>query len=118
MACVSRDGLAPPDIDARFLLANERTLLAWIRTALTLLAVGMGIQQFGTEVSARRLVAGALLALGGVAAVLGAVRYSRADRALRGGDLPPAAWSPVAVAMAVVALAVALLVAVLVRPAR
>ncbi len=118
MASVSIDRPAPPDVDARFLLANERTLLAWIRTALTLLAAGMGIQQFGTEVSGRRPIAGALLTLGGVAGVLGAVRYFRADRALRRGDLPPTARGPVAIALAVVAVAVALLLAVAFRPAR
>ena len=33
------------DVDARFLLANERTLLAWVRTSLTLLAAGVGTLQ-------------------------------------------------------------------------
>ena len=30
----------PPDPDYRFTLANERTLLAWLRTALALIAAG------------------------------------------------------------------------------
>ena len=37
------------DVDARFLLANERTLLAWVRTSLTLLAAGVGTLQLVDE---------------------------------------------------------------------
>ena len=40
--------MTPPgkiDIDVRFLLANERTLLAWIRTAVTLQAGGLAVTQ-------------------------------------------------------------------------
>jgi len=109
---VSEHSARELDIDARFLLANERTLLAWVRTALTLLAVGMGVQQFGTEVSARRLVAAVLLGLGGIAGVIGAVRYRSADRAIRRGDLPPSGRAPTMIALAVVCMALALLVAV------
>ena len=38
------------DPDARFLLANERTLLAYVRTALTLQAGGIGVLQFVTRI--------------------------------------------------------------------
>ena len=37
------------DVDARFLLADERTLLAWVRTSLTLLAAGVGTLQLVDE---------------------------------------------------------------------
>ena len=32
--------------DPRFTLANERTFLAWIRTALALVAAGIGLEAF------------------------------------------------------------------------
>lgn len=31
------------DVDVRFLLANERTLLAWVRTSLTIQAGGIAL---------------------------------------------------------------------------
>ena len=37
--------------DYRFSLANERTFLAWIRTALALLAGGVLLDQFSTKLS-------------------------------------------------------------------
>ena len=43
--------------DYRFSLSNERTFLAWIRTALAVLAGGLLLEQFATRlhfVSARR----------------------------------------------------------------
>ncbi|MFC7482946.1 YidH family protein [Luedemannella flava] len=37
------------DIDVRFLLANERTLLAWLRTALALMAGGVALAQLAHD---------------------------------------------------------------------
>jgi putative membrane protein len=102
----------PSDVDARFLLANERTLLAWVRTALAFVAVGAGVQQFGTDVNGRRSVAAVLVTLGAAAGLIGALRYRRADRAIRRGELPPSGGVPTALALAVVAVAVVVLVAV------
>jgi len=101
------------EVDARFLLANERTLLAWVRTALTLLAAGVAARQFGTGAGARTTVAVGLVGLGAVAAMTGAVRYVRADRALRVGALPATSRAGLVVAGAVAALALALSVALL-----
>lgn len=101
------------DVDARFLLANERTLLAWVRTALTLLAAGVGTQQLVDEPWAPGPALG-LLALGALAAGAGLVRHRRADQALRQGRLPATGVTPalLAGAVAVVALALTALSAV------
>lgn len=37
--------------DYRFTLANERTFLAWIRTAVALMAGAVGIEQFSPQLS-------------------------------------------------------------------
>ena len=47
---ISRLGEAP---DYRFSLANERTFLAWIRTALGFLAAGVGLDQLAPDFHAR-----------------------------------------------------------------
>ncbi len=104
---------AGADPDARFLLANERTLLAWIRTSLTLLAAGVGVQQFGAQTGARTLIAAFLVGLAAASAVAGAARYSAADAAIRQGELPPGGRAPLVVALGVGAIALALLVVVL-----
>jgi putative membrane protein len=103
----------PAEIDARFLLANERTLLAWIRTSLTLVAGGVGVQQFGHDITGRRVVEVILVALGAFASLAGAVRYQRADSAIRRGDLPPVGRSPMIIAGAVVVVCAVVLIAVL-----
>jgi len=49
--------------DYRFTLANERTFLAWIRTALALLAAGVAVVQLtGLGSPVLRLAAGLVLA--------------------------------------------------------
>ena len=106
------EGLGPAEADARFLLANERTLLAWVRTALTIIAGGVGVQQFG-HVGGRRPIAVALIVFGAFAAAAGTIRYHRADRAIRAGRLPHAGFAPTIVSVSVVAIAVVLLIAVL-----
>jgi putative membrane protein len=76
--------------DYRFTLANERTFLAWQRTALGLLAAAVAVVQFVPELSipGARHVLGLLLALLAVlTAGMGILRWEQVDRAVR-RDLP------------------------------
>ena len=63
--------------DYRFSLANERTFLAWIRTALALLAGGVLLDQFATKLNPPAVVVILAVALCGLAAVLSALSYVR-----------------------------------------
>lgn len=65
------------DPDYRFSLANERTFLAWIRTALGLLAGGVMLEQFATTLGSPEVVAGLAIAFGGLAALLSTLAYVR-----------------------------------------
>lgn len=71
--------------DARFTFANERTFLAWIRTALALLATGVALEGLSVPAAdnARRLLVTILVVLGAVASGGAFVRWARAERALR-----------------------------------
>jgi len=91
----------PEPIRATDTLANERTYLAYIRTALAFIAFGFVIARF--SLFARELSSlfaksnpepnvsttfGTLMALFGiVVALLGAWRYARTDRGLREGRI-------------------------------
>lgn len=102
--------MSEPEVDPRFLLANERTLLAWIRTALSLQAAGVALIQLAPDARARWPVGLLLLASGALAALVGYRRWRSTDEALRsGGPMLPGRGLHV-VALAVVALAVALVV--------
>lgn len=63
--------------DYRFSLANERTFLAWIRTALAILAGGVLLDQFAGHVEPKILLATVALALSALAAVIACCAYSR-----------------------------------------
>ena len=101
-----------PRIDVRFLLANERTLLAWVRTALALLAAGGAVYEF-TDISGRRALAAALAAVGMGTAIAGGVRYMSTVAAITAGR-PLRTGGPVALAVIVMLIGAALLIAVLV----
>lgn len=108
---------AEHDPDYRFTLANERTFLAWLRTALALIAGGVAVVQLVPEFAfpgARRLLGLALTATGGLVA-LGAVRrWQRVQTAMRRGeDLPPTT-APLALGVALVAMTLFVLVLLLV----
>jgi putative membrane protein len=94
------------DVDARFLLANERTLLAWVRTGLTLQAAGVGVFQLGNRLDARELIALLLLGLGAACHGAGWWRYQIADRALRERRLPRRGYAPEALVLATILLSV------------
>lgn len=71
--------------DPRFSFANERTFLAWNRTALALVATGLAIDQL-TRLGTRTVVVwlgAALMVLGGAVGVTGFCRWRRAEAALR-----------------------------------
>lgn len=98
------------DPDARFTLANERTFLAWIRTALGLVAGGVALESLATSLQPGfRLAASAvLLFMGLVLPVFAWFSWGAVERALRRGEpLPP---SRVALALAVGVVVVAVLV--------
>ena len=61
--------------DYRFSLANERTFLAWIRTALALLAGGVLLEQFATRLRPHIVLVGLAVALALLATVLCASAY-------------------------------------------
>ena len=72
--------------DYRFSLANERTFLAWIRTALALLAGAVAVIQFlpTSALSGLRTAFAAVLAIGGtVLPVVAYRRWSVVQRAMR-----------------------------------
>lgn len=83
------------ELDYRFSLANERTYLAWIRTALALVAAGVVAAKalnFEHEV-VRWIVAIPPLAAGAALAVVAGRQERRYDAAMRAGRrLPEAAW--------------------------
>lgn len=103
----------PPQVDTRFLLANERTLLAWVRTALALLAAGGGLYEF-TDIAGRRGLAAALAVMGIAAAAAGGARYSATAHAIRAGQPMRASHAPEALALAVSVIGAALVIAIFV----
>jgi len=70
------------DPDPRFSLANERTFLAWIRTALGLIALGVAVATFVSTQETK----GVSLLLAAALVLLGLVVAVAASRAATGAD--------------------------------
>ncbi|WP_420081282.1 YidH family protein [Streptomyces sp. JL4002] len=101
--------------DYRFSLANERTFLAWIRTALALVGGGFAVDQFLPDLrwGVRVGMALALLAVGAACALRAVNHWVRCERAMRrGADLPLSRF-PVVLSLGVGLVAVAMVVVVL-----
>ncbi|MEV5605636.1 DUF202 domain-containing protein [Streptomyces sp. NPDC052299] len=101
--------------DYRFSLANERTFLAWIRTALALIGGGFAVDQFLPELSraVRTGLALALLAAGVLCALRAVNHWVRCERAMRRGEDLPVSRFPTLLSIAVAVVAVAMVVVVL-----
>jgi putative membrane protein len=102
--------------DYRFSLANERTFLAWLRTAMALVGGGFAIDQFlpDSHRPVRLALALTLLAVGAACALRAINHWVRCERAMRRGEDLPASRFPVALGLAVgvVALLMVFVVAV------
>ena len=75
-------------MDYRFLLANERTFLAYVRTALALQIAGLGVLQFLTHGhdAVRYRLGLALVVAGSFLGVSGYRRFTANERAIRAGE--------------------------------
>jgi len=97
------------DIDVRFVLANERTLLAWIRTGLTLIAGGVAVAFIATDSNYGTLAGLGAIAFGGLLSAIGYTRYRAADSAIREGVLPSTGVGGLLVVVGVIVFAVVLI---------
>ena len=86
-------GAVEHEPDYRFTLANERTFLAWIRSALSLLAAGIAVVQLVPAFKlpgVRTATGGLLVVLAVLCAGTGVLRWQRVEHAMRrDGALPP-----------------------------
>jgi len=90
--------------DYRFSLANERTFLAWIRTALAILAGGVALHQFGIHVAPRGVVVPVAVGLSLLSSALAGgayFRWKRNEQAMRQGTPLPATIGIPALSLAI-----------------
>ncbi|AQT71766.1 MULTISPECIES: YidH family protein [Streptomyces] len=101
--------------DYRFSLANERTFLAWIRTALALVGGGFAVDQFLPDLrwGVRVGMALALLVVGAACALRAVNHWVRCERAMRRHEDLPLSRFPVVLSLGVGLVAVAMVVVVL-----
>lgn len=98
-----------PKIDPRFTYANERTFLAWLRTALAFLTAGLAITQFFRPFTlpfGRRMVGLPLILLGILVAFASLRNWRACESAMHTGDELPTSRLPAIVAVGVGATAV------------
>lgn len=97
--------------DYRFTLANERTFLAWIRTALALVAGGVAVRQVPVDGPGEQVLVGLLavtcLAAALVLAVGAPTHWRRSQTAIRRGLPLPGTLLVAVLAVSVTVLAAA-----------
>ena len=102
--------VAETEPDARYTFANERTFLAWTRTALAFILAGLGIVQllppFPGVPWGRHLLGVPLIAIGAGIAVVGYFQWAGNQKALRRGEPVRRSPLPLFLAAAIGALAV------------
>ncbi len=105
--------------DARFTYANERTFLAWNRTALALIATGVAATQLLPEfhlAGGRRILGLPLIALGALVAATSFYHWRANERAMRRGEPLPRSPMPLVLSAGIGIVAVIAVVLALFGP--
>jgi putative membrane protein len=102
----------PPDTrseaSVRDHLANERTFLAWVRTAVTFIGLGFAVDQLVAPALGGELLGLGLIVIGGGLMVPALIGFRRTSRAIERGDYAPAVVTNTLLAAVVLVGAVAL----------
>ena len=98
--------------DPRFSLANERTFLAWVRTALAMFAGGVALHALEVPNTdwVRTLLVVALIGLGGLICVFALLRWARVERAMRRNEPLPSFELGVVMTVALTLIAALLII--------
>ncbi|MGI8554330.1 MAG: YidH family protein [Dehalococcoidia bacterium] len=113
--------------NARDHLANERTLLAWVRTAISIMALGFVVAKFGiylkalasgkhtTEATSSRsgLLGIMLVAVGAATIVLALVRYLRTRRLIIQDSYQASDWLDIITSLLIAGSAVVMMLVLL-----
>ena len=102
--------------EAREHLANERTLLAWVRTGVSLISFGLVVERIGAQIGSAGSSGAfgiALAVLGCLTLVMGTVQFLRSRRGIATGNFVPAAAAYIVVVAGSLALAGVFIVYVL-----
>ncbi len=113
------DGTEP---DPRFTFANERTFLAWSRTALALVVAGLGVVQllppFPRVPWGRHVLGVPLIVFGAVVAVVAYREWGQSQQAMRRGQSLPRSVMPWLLTVVITVIAVLAAIVVLVSALR
>jgi putative membrane protein len=105
--------------DVRFTYANERTFLAWNRTALALIATGVAATQLLPEFhvdGGRQILGLPMIALGALVAVTSFLHWKANQRAMRLGQPLPRSPMPLVLSAGIGAVAVIAVVLAILGP--
>src|ERR1022692_4828930 len=95
--------------DVRFTYANERTFLAWNRTALALIATGVAATQLLPEfhvAGGRRILGLPMIALGALVAFTSYRHWKANQQAMRRGEPLPRSPMPLVLSIGIGAVAI------------
>ena len=107
------------ETEVREHLANERTLLSWVRTGVALISIGLVVERAGVlagnagSMGASEAFGLALAFLGSLTLVLGTAQFLRTQREISSGDYKPSGAAYLVVVAGSLALAGAFIVYVL-----
>ncbi len=95
----NKDASGQGETEVREHLANERTLLSWVRTGVSLISLGLVVERAGALAKAAKLQVGpasatelfglALALLGALTLILGTVQFLRNRRSISAGEFEP-----------------------------